>query len=347
MTLFWFLVVFAVLTIPHEFGHFIVSKIFGVRVYEFAVGFGPKIFEYKGKMTRYVFRMIPLGGFVRMAGIDDLGEEIDVHENEKFTNKAPWQRFLILISGPLMNFILAILLFSFVFLLGVPSPIPRVREVLPGKPASIAGFQPKDKIISINGIKIERVEDAVKIIREAVPKPGVRNPVRVEIERNGKILFLEVVPEWEEERKGGFIGISFDYKVKKYPLPLAIKEGFNLFLTVLALIFSIFSMLFKGAQGITFTGPLGIARMTGEAVSAGGYQTLLNFIGLFSVQLGIFNLIPFPALDGGRILFILIEKIRGKPIETKKEETVHWIGLLILLFLMLLITFFDIQRIGK
>lgn len=346
MTLFWFLVVFAILTIPHEFGHFIISRIFRVRVYEFAIGFGPKILEYKGKMTRYVFRMIPLGGFVRMAGIDDLGEETNVPENEKFNNKAPWKRFLILISGPLMNFILAILLFSFVFLLGVSYPIPRIREVLPGKPASLSGFQPKDKIVSINGIKIEKVEDAVKIIREAVPKPGVRNPVKVEIERNGKILFLEVIPEWEEERKGGFIGISFDYETKRYPFPLAIKEGFNLFLTVITLIFSIFGMLFKGAQGVTFTGPLGIAKITGEAVSA-GYQTLLNFIGLFSVQLGIFNLVPFPALDGGRILFVLIEKIRGKPLETKKEETVHWIGLLILLFLMLIITFFDIQRIGK
>jgi regulator of sigma E protease len=346
MTIFWFIIVFAILTIPHEFGHFIVSRIFGVRVYEFAIGFGPKIFEYKGKLTRYVFRMIPLGGFVRMAGIDDLGEENNVSEHEKFNNKAPWKRFLILISGPIMNFILAIFLFSLVFFIGISSPIPVVKEVMPGKPAKIAGFQPKDKILSINGIKIEKVEDAIKIIRESVPSPEIRNTVRVEIERDGKILFLNVTPEWDEERKGGIIGIYFDYEVKRYPINLAIKEGFNLFLTVLTIIFSIFILIFKGGQGVTLTGPIGIARLTGEAVSA-GYQTLLNFIGLFSVQLGIFNLIPFPALDGGRILFIIIEKIRGKPLETKREEKIHWIGLLILLFLILLITFFDIQRLGK
>ncbi len=346
MTPIWVLLVFALLIIPHEFGHFIMSRLFGIRVYEFSIGFGPKIFEIKGKKTRYVIRMIPLGGFVRMAGIDDLNEKSTVSEEEKFGNKAPWKRFLVLFSGSLMNFILAIFLFCLVFLLGVSSPIPRIKEVLPGKPASIAGLQPMDKIIAINGIKIKNVEDAIKIIREAVPNPQIRNSVKIEIERNGKIIILEVVPEWEEERKGGFIGVAFDYEIKKYPLLLAIKKSFSLFLTVIALTFSIIGMLFKGGQGITFTGPIGIAKITGEAVSA-GYQYLLNFIGLFSIQLGIFNLLPFPALDGGRILFILIEKLRGKPLETRKEEIVHWIGLLILFFLMLLVTFFDIQRLSK
>ncbi len=346
MTPIWVLLVFALLIIPHEFGHFIMSRIFGIRVYEFSVGFGPKIFEVKGKKTKYVIRMIPLGGFVRMAGIDDLNEELTVSEEEKFGSKAPWKRFLVLLSGSLMNFILAIFLFSFVFLLGVSSPIPKVKEVIPGKPASMVGFQPMDKIISINGIKIKNVEDAIKLIREAVPNPQIRNSVKIEIERNGKIMILEVFPEWEEERKGGFIGVAFDYEIKKYPLPLAIKESFSLFLTVIALTFSIIVMLFKGSQGITFTGPIGIAKITGEAVSA-GYQYLLNFIGFFSIQLGIFNLIPFPALDGGRILFILIEKLRGKPLETRKEEIVHWIGLLILFFLMLLVTFSDIRRLTK
>lgn len=346
MTPLWVLLVFALLIIPHEFGHFIASRIFKVRVYEFSIGFGPKIFEIKGKKTKYVIRMIPLGGFVRIAGIDNMGEEVVISEEEKFSNKAPWKRFFILFSGSLMNFILAIFLFCFVFLLGIAYPVPRVKEIIPGKPASIAGFQPMDKILSINGVKVEKVEDVIKIIRESVPNPQIRNSVKFEIERNGKILILEVTPEWEEERKGGFIGISFDYEVKKYPLFLAIKESFSLFLTVIALTFSILGMLFKGAQGITFTGPIGIAKLTGEAVSA-GYQYLLNFMGFFSIQLGIFNLIPFPALDGGRILFILIEKVRGKPLETRKEETVHWIGLLILFFLMLIITFFDIQRIRK
>ncbi|MEN2984099.1 MAG: RIP metalloprotease RseP [Dictyoglomaceae bacterium] len=346
MTPLWVLLVFALLIIPHEFGHFIASRIFGVKVYEFSIGFGPKIFEVKGKKTKYVIRMIPLGGFVKMAGVDDLGEEGLISNEEKFSNKAPWQRFLILFSGSLMNFVLAIFLFCLVFLLGVSHPIPRIREVLPGKPASIAGFQPKDKIISINNIKIEKVDDAIRIIRESVPNPQIRKPVKFEIERNGKILTLEVVPEWEEERKGGFIGVAFDYEVRRYPLFLAIKESFSLFLTIIALTFSVLGMLFKGAQGISLTGPIGIAKLTGEAVSA-GYQYLLNFMGFFSIQLGIFNLIPFPALDGGRILFILIEKIRGKPLETRKEEIIHWIGLLILFSLMLLITFFDIQRLGK
>ncbi|MCX7845753.1 MAG: RIP metalloprotease RseP [Dictyoglomaceae bacterium] len=346
MTPLWVLLVFAILIIPHEFGHFIASRILGVKVYEFSIGFGPKIFEVKGKKTKYVIRMIPLGGFVRMAGMDDLGEEAIALEEEKFTNKAPWKRFLILFSGSLMNFILAISLFCFVFLLGVSYPVPRIKEVLPGKPASTAGFQPMDKILSINGIKIENVEDAIKIIREAVPSPQIRNAVKFEIERDGRKLFLEVIPEWEEERKGGFIGIAFDYEIKRYSFFSAIKESFSLFLTVIALTFSVLGMLFKGAQGISFAGPIGIAKLTGEAVSA-GYQYLLNFMGFFSIQLGIFNLIPFPALDGGRILFILIEKIRGKPLETKKEETVHWIGLLVLLFLMLLVTFFDIQRLSK
>ncbi|PMQ01867.1 MAG: RIP metalloprotease RseP [Dictyoglomus sp. NZ13-RE01] len=346
MSLIWFLLVFAVLTIPHEFGHFITAKLFGVRVYEFAIGFGPKIVEFSKKATKYTLRLIPIGGFVRMAGIDDLNEEVDIPEEEKFTQKSPGRKILILLSGPLMNFVLAIFVFTLVFLLGVPYPIPKVKDVISGKPAYLAGIRPGDRIVSINGIKIQDTETAVKIIREAVPSKDKINPIVLEIEREGNILYFKVTPEWDEERKGGFIGIAFDYEIKKYPLFLAIKEGFNAFVTVIALIFTVIIMLFKGAQGITVTGPIGIAKLTGEAASS-GYQTLLNFIGLFSVQLGIFNLIPFPALDGGRILFVIIEKIRGRPIETKKEEIVHWIGLLILLFLMLLVTFFDIKRLGK
>lgn len=343
-----FLILFAVLTIPHEFGHFISAKFFGVKVYEYAIGFGPKLIEYKGKETRFVLRFIPFGGYVKMAGVDDINnpEGEEVPDDKKFTKKAPWQRFVILFSGSFMNFVFAILLFISIYLIGIPQPVPIVDKVLPNKPAYVAGFKPGDKIFSINGRKIDNITDAVNIITNSIKSPEDKIVLKVEVERNGEILSLSVIPEWNEERKGGIIGIIFKTIPKRYSLFEAIKNGLLMFVNSLLLIFFVFKALFTGAQGISVAGPIGIAKMTGE-VAALGFVFYLNFIAFLSIQLGLFNLLPIPALDGGRILFILLEKIRGRPIETKKEEMVHWIGLLLLLFLMLVITFFDILKLRK
>ncbi|MEN3011879.1 MAG: RIP metalloprotease RseP [Dictyoglomus thermophilum] len=348
MELILFLILFGLLTIPHEFGHFIFAKIFGVKVYEYAIGFGPKILEIKGKETRFVLRLIPIGGFVKMAGVDDINlpEFEEVPENRRFYRKAPWQRFLILFAGSFMNFVFAIILFISIFLIGIPQPIPVVDKVLENKPASMAGIMPGDRLLYINGQKIEDISDAVRLITGSIKAPGEEKFIEVTLERDGNILTFRVKPEWSEERKGGVIGIVFKTVPKKYSLPASVKNGILMFVNALLLIFYVFKALFSGAQGVSITGPIGIAKMTGEVASM-GLIYYLNFIALLSVQIGIFNLLPIPALDGGRILFIIIEKIRGKPIETSKEEIIHWVGFLILLFLMLLVTFFDILNLRK
>ncbi|MGC9001794.1 MAG: RIP metalloprotease RseP [Dictyoglomus sp.] len=348
MDLIFFLILFALLTIPHEFGHFIFAKVFGVRVYEYAVGFGPKILEIKGRETKFVLRLIPIGGFVKMAGVDDINipEVESVPEDRKFYKKAPWQRFLILFAGSFMNFIFAIILFMAIFLIGIPQPIPVVDKVLENKPASVSGILPGDRILYIDGKKIEDISDAVKLITGSIKSPGEKREIEIKVERDGKLVNIKVVPEWSEERKGGIIGIVFKTVPKRYSLPTAVKNGFLMFINALILIFYVFKALFNGVQGVSIAGPIGIAKMTGEVASM-GLIYYLNFLGVLSVQLGVFNLLPIPALDGGRILFVIIEKIRGKPIETKKEEMVHWIGLLILLFLMIIVTFFDILNLRK
>lgn len=346
MDLILFLILFAFLTVPHEFGHFIFAKIFGVKVYEYAIGFGPKILEYKGKETRFVLRLIPIGGFVKMAGVDINVPEEEIPEDKKFTRKTPWQRFLILFAGSLMNFLFAVFVFISIYLIGIPQAIPVIDKVLPDKPASMAGFQAGDRILYINDRKIDNVADAVALVTNSVKSPEDKGVLEIKIERKGQVLTLRVTPEWSEERKGGIIGVVFKTIPKKYPFFEAVKNGFLAFINSLLLIFLVFKALFTGVQGVSVAGPIGIARMTGE-VAAMGLVFYLNFLAFLSVQLGLFNLLPIPALDGGRILFIIIEKIRGKPIETKKEEMVHWVGLLLLLFLMLMITLFDILRLGK
>ncbi|HOL39721.1 MAG TPA: RIP metalloprotease RseP [Dictyoglomaceae bacterium] len=350
MTFLLFLILFALLTIPHEFGHFIFAKMFGVKVYEYAIGFGPKIFGYKGKETSFALRLIPIGGFVKMAGVDDLNtEDLNIEpeekipEDRKFYNKPAWQRFFILFAGSLMNFVIAILLFVSIFLIGIPEPVPIVDKVLSDKPASVAGFLPGDKILYINGVKIEKTSDAVEIITNSIKSPQDKKTITVIVQRGEEEVTLQVTPEWSEDRKGGVIGVSFKTIPKKYSLIDSIRNGISEFFNTLLLIFLLIKALFSGAQGVVVSGPVGIAKMTGEVASL-GMVYFLNFAALFSAQLGIFNLLPIPALDGGRILFIIIEKIRGKRIETRKEETVHWIGLLVLLFFMLIITIFDILR---
>jgi regulator of sigma E protease len=348
MSIILFLVLFAILTVPHELGHFVFAKLFRVKVFEYAIGFGPKLFEYKGKETNFVLRLIPIGGFVKMAGVDDLElpVEEEVPEERKFYKKAPWQRFLILFAGALFNFLVAFFLFVSIFLIGIPQPIPTIDRVVEGKPAQIAGFLPGDRIVSIEGVKIEKIEDAVNLITKSIKSPNDRKEITVEVERDGKLITLKVIPQWDEERKGGIIGIVFKSVPKRYSISLALKNGFVMLINAFLLIFFVLKALFTGAQGLSVSGPIGIAKMTGEVASL-GLVYYLNFTALLSVQLGIFNLLPFPALDGGRILFIILEKIRGKPIETKKEEMVHWIGLLILLFLMIIVTFFDVLRLRK
>ena len=341
LTLFAFLFVIGLLVFFHELGHFLVAKWSGILVYTFSFGFGPKLFGFKWGETEYVVSLLPLGGYVKMAG-EDKEEDENIPENRKFNTKPIWIRALIVIAGPFMNFILAIVIFSLLFMsYGVPSVQPIIDKVIEGGPAYIAGIQPGDKIIEINGKKVTLPEEIARIVNESLGKK-----LKITVERNGKHLTFEVTPIWDNELKRARLFILFKVVVERYPFIPAVKKGIYTTFIILQLIIVGLWKIITGSAPLEVAGPLGIAQMAGEAAKS-GWVNLLNFSALLSVYIGFLNLLPLPVLDGGVLLLLGIEKLRGKPLEKEKMQIIYYIGISILLILFLFGTYSDLLRIFK
>ncbi len=341
LTLFAFLFVIGLLVFFHELGHFLVAKWSGILVYTFSFGFGPKLFGFKWGETEYVVSLLPLGGYVKMAG-EDKEEDENVPENRKFNTKPIWIRALIVVAGPFMNFILAIVIFSLLFMsYGVPSVQPIIDKVIEGGPAYIAGIQPGDKIIEINDKKVTLPEEIARIVNESLGKK-----LKITVERNGKHLTFEVTPIWDNELKRARLFILFKVVVERYPFIPAVKKGIYTTFIILQLIIVGLWKIITGSAPLEVAGPLGIAQMAGEAAKS-GWVNLLNFSALLSVYIGFLNLLPLPVLDGGVLLLLGIEKLRGKPLEKEKMQIIYYIGISILLILFLFGTYSDLLRIFK
>lgn len=341
VTLFAFLFVIGLLVFFHELGHFLVAKWSGILVYTFSFGFGPRLFGFKWGETEYVVSLLPLGGYVKMAG-EDKEEDENVPENRKFNTKPIWIRALIVVAGPFMNFILAIVIFSLLFMsYGVPSVQPIIDKVIEGGPAYIAGIQPGDKIIEINGKKVTLPEEIARIVNESLGKK-----LKITVERNGKHLTFEVTPIWDNELKRARLFILFKVVVERYPFIPAVKKGIYTTFIILQLIIVGLWKIITGSAPLEVAGPLGIAQMAGEAAKS-GWVNLLNFSALLSVYIGFLNLLPLPVLDGGVLLLLGIEKLRGKPLEKEKMQIIYYIGISILLILFLFGTYSDLLRIFK
>ncbi len=341
LTLFAFLFVIGLLVFFHELGHFLVAKWSGILVYTFSFGFGPKLFGFKWGETEYIVSLLPLGGYVKMAG-EDKEEDKDIPENRRFNTKPIWIRALIVVAGPLMNFVLAIVIFSLLFMsYGVPSVQPIVDKVIEGGPAYIAGIQPGDKIVEINGKKVDLPEEIARIVNESLGKK-----LKVTVDRDGKYLTFEVTPIWDDELKRARLFILFKVVVEKYPFIPAVKKGIYTTFVILQLIIVGLWKIITGSAPLEVAGPLGIAQMAGEAAKS-GWVNLLNFSSLLSVYIGFLNLLPLPVLDGGVLLLLGIEKLRGKPLEKEKMQIIYYIGISILLILFLFGTYSDLLRIFK
>ena len=341
VTLFAFLFVIGLLVFFHELGHFLVAKWSGILVYTFSFGFGPKLFGFKWGETEYIVSLLPLGGYVKMAG-EDKEEDKDIPENRRFNTKPIWIRALIVVAGPLMNFVLAIVIFSLLFMsYGVPSVQPIVDKVIEGGPAYIAGIQPGDKIVEINGKKVDLPEEIARIVNESLGKK-----LKVTVDRDGKYLTFEVTPIWDDELKRARLFILFKVVVEKYPFIPAVKKGIYTTFVILQLIIVGLWKIITGSAPLEVAGPLGIAQMAGEAAKS-GWVNLLNFSSLLSVYIGFLNLLPLPVLDGGVLLLLGIEKLRGKPLEKEKMQIIYYIGISILLILFLFGTYSDLLRIFK
>ncbi|KAA0958324.1 RIP metalloprotease RseP [Planococcus sp. ANT_H30] len=410
-----FIIIFGALVFFHEFGHFLFAKRAGILVREFAIGMGPKILGITKGETLYTLRLLPIGGYVRMAGEDmdtihlqaghrigvllnkegqakkiimnqkhvypeilfleveeaDLEKELwikgydedeklirievardaVVEENGRETILAPYdrqfdsksvgKRFMTIFAGPLFNFILAFLIFTAIGMMqGVPTFEPVITEVTEASPAAEAGMQNGDLVTEIEGKQIGTWDELVESVQT-----NAGNPLAFSVERDGELLDFTITPEisGQSAEEIGVIGVLYESPVEKDFFG-SFAYGAEQTIFWFKEIFRLLGMLVTGQFTIdALSGPVGIYKTT-EEVAKYGFFTLMSWAGMLSINLGIMNLLPLPALDGGRLMFFILEAVRGKPVDRQKEGMVHFVGIMLLMLLMIVVTWNDIQK---
>ena len=340
MTILLALVFFSVIIMIHELGHFLTAKAVGIHAEEFSIGMGPRLYKYQGKETEFSIRALPIGGYVRF-----LGEDENSSDPRAFGNASVWKRMAVIIAGPLMNILLAVLLLSIYFLsFGVTeSYMPVIDSVISGYPAEQVGLQPGDKIIQVGDLNVSGLEDreAVEKISSFINNNGAR-PFTITVEREGQPLNFDVIPSHDQESDRYQLGFYFRLKVRKVGFFESIGLSFVQTFRYIGLMLNVLKDLIFHGQGIeNISGPVGIVNEIGKAARA-GFEQLLNLGLLITINLGIMNLIPFPALDGGRLAILLVEGIRRKPLDKEKEGYIHLVGFVLLMILMIIVTYKDI-----
>ena len=348
MTLIWFILIFGVVVIAHEFGHFLLAKANGIHVVEFSVGMGPSIWSVKKGGTKYSLKIFPIGGACMFEGEDGLmTKEGEVSEGS-FLNASVWGRISTVVAGPVFNFILAfVIAFIIVNMAAIRDPI--ATQVEPGSGAETAGLQDGDRIISVNGEKFYLYQE-ISLYMQTSYRGG---EVEVVYERDGVRNTAMVTPQYDAASGIYLLGLmnadfvepeGFEtFKYAWYEMRYSVKATYKSL-----------GMLFRGrVSREDVAGPVGIAvNVVGKTYDAakeyGWLNVLLNMLNItlmLSVNLGILNLLPVPALDGGRLVFLLIEVIRGKPVPPEKEGMVHFVGLMFFMVLMVFVFFNDLSNI--
>ena len=344
LSLVLFIIILGTIVLIHELGHFLFSKLFGVYVYEYSIGMGKKIFSKKPKNseTEYNIRLFPIGGFVRLAGEEGEDGDNDVPLERKLYKKSFWQRFLIFFMGPGFNMLLALVtLFVMCLIFGGSLATLQVDKLPSDYPAYQAGLRNGDTILSVNGEKVSTWTQAR--LKIATSKEG--STLRFKVENtSGEIKNIKVSPKKEKDEDGN---VKYVYGVSSKTIKM---KGFgnSIQYAVLETKDIIFSMgttlkyLFTGKLGVNdLSGPVGIYEVVDQQ-SQYGVASLLYLIAYLSINVGIINLIPFPAFDGGHILFLLIEKIRRKPVSSNVEATITGIGFICMILLMIYVTCHDV-----
>lgn len=330
------IIIFSLLIFVHEFGHYAAARLTGIRVLEFAIGFGKELVGWKKKGTQYSLRLFPLGGFCRLLGLGEDREEAS--QKGSFQEKPLPSRFFVIIAGSLMNFLLGVVLFSLVYFLflGVPqTQQAQIGEVFPGGRAEQVGLLPGDTILSIDGSPTDNWDAVIRQIHTSPEKE-----ISLLVQRDKKELSFSVVPLEEDGR--GMIGVAPVYK--KYMFLSSIGLGFTYTWFFGKLILVSLAQMVTGTIPADVTGPVGIVAVVGE-VARTGLSNLFSLAAIISVNLGVINLLPIPALDGSRAIFLAWEAVRGKPIDPQKEGFIHFIGFTVLILLMIIISFQDISRL--
>jgi len=349
-----FLVILGILIFFHELGHFLVAKYFGVRVLKFSLGFGKKVAGKKIGDTEYLISMIPLGGYVKMLGeTDDDSQPLTPEEEKKsFSNQHVLKRMTIVAAGPAFNLLLALIIFS-LFYVGVGKQVmrPEIGQVREHSPAETAGLKKGDFIVAVDGKEVESWEELKDAVHDRAGKPVI-----LTIKRDQQLLTFTVIPEetfsrniFGEKIKTALIGIVASGKFKTITLTTAnaiLEAGKKtweiIWLTCLTVV-----KLFERVIPIkTIGGPILIGQMTGQLAQE-SFLYLIPFMAVISVNLGILNLLPVPVLDGGLLVFLLVELIIGKPLSLKKRDLAQKVGLFLLIMLMVVVLFNDVTRLFK
>ena len=354
LTLIVFLAVLSLLVFVHEFGHFLAAKKFGIRVEEFGFGLPPRALSIKRGKTIYSINWLPIGGFVKLYGEDETEDRRQKTEdrNEAFFAKSKRARALVLVAGVVANFLLAIVVISYIFTQGVLVPTDKVfvKEIAPGSPAAMVGLKSGDVVAKIDGKIVKTPQELTSYTKQHLGEEVVLEIERCENRVTCHLSPITLTPRKEYPKDQGPMGIAIsNLEERKYPwwkAPfLGTLEAFRLsglmFLAVGDILVKLVTF-----QPITteVAGPLGIVQVTGEAVKF-GVMAVLQLIGLLSLNLAVVNILPFPALDGGRLLFVGIEAATGKKIKPRWERWTHQVGMAILLALIILVTINDLLRI--
>ncbi len=335
-------IIFGMLIFVHEAGHFLAAKRAGIDVLEFGIGFGPKLFAFQRRETTYTLRALPLGGFVRMAGT----EPDDLDNTAGFAKKSVGKRALVIVAGAAMNLILAMVMFGLLInVTGIPtgelSNEPEIGEIIIGDRADQAGLLPGDRVLTMNG---EPIPDWDALVQAISSNP--ETPLETVVLRDGEEKTLTITPRMHDEEERGWIGITAVYLVRPARLGEALRFGIQQTFYVAGLILSGLYQMITGQMPADVSGPIGITRIIGRAARL-GFPYLLNLAAIININIGLFNLIPIPALDGSRLMFLAVEGVRGKPLDQEKENMFHMVGFALLMLLAIVVAYRDIINLGS
>jgi len=344
----------AILVTIHEFGHFLAARLMKIDVTEFSIGFGPRLLGWNSKKyeTKFSVRAIPLGGYCAFYGEDDT-KGITRDDPRAFPNQNVWRRLFVILMGPMMNFVLAFVVATVFYWVNGVSTVtgidPYIAEVMAAGPAYSAGMQPGDMVTEINGKNM--LDGTMETLLDTIAdwKEG-EEPLKMTIRRNGETVTAEMTPVWDEQEKKMRIGVTIGGVYRTEMKPVTFLGGFEnswgLCVNASGAILGALKDLVTTGKGLDQTsGPVGIVSMVSSEVKEGGFSAFVQLLVLISINLGLMNLLPIPGLDGSRLVFGLVEVIRGKPVPPEKEAVVHLVGMVFLFAVMIFFTFKDVMRL--
>ncbi len=336
------IVILGVIVAVHEFGHYLMGRLTGMAILEYAIGFGPKIFGFEKGGIKYSLRLIPLGGYCAF-----LGEDEEVADDPRAMRNQPvWKRFLTILSGPVMNFVLAFV--ATVFLIwgyGSYENAPVVHDLVENSAAQQAGILPGDVITSVDGTEITMDAQGQSLLISTIQSMSDGREIPLTVDRVGETVEISLVPQYNEEDGAWQIGVLLGTKHIRYGFFESVRLSGGVMVSLVVAMVQSLKLLFTSKEALEQTmGPVGIISTVSQQVSQ-GFDYVLNWVIIISANLGIMNLLPIPGLDGGRLLFLIVEAIRRKPIPTDKEAWVHAVGVLLVFGLIIFITYKDILRL--